>query len=126
MCRRNQRRKACSAHAINVPSVREVQEFFDVRGCSSVEAWQFHHYYDLRQWMNSKGQPISSWKLAAARWIEMICKRYPQLIRPEKKTNLPATELPPQLQESGIQVFVISLPETKSFRMSIEQLEGEK
>lgn len=126
MCRKNQRRKARSAHAIDVPSVREVQEFFDLRGCSSVEAWQFHHYYDLRQWMNSKGQPISSWKLAAARWIEMIGRRYPQLIRPDKKADSQATKPTLPIPESGIQVFVISLPETKSFRVSIEQLEGEK
>lgn len=126
MFRRNQRQKAHNAHVIDAPSVRDVQEFFDLRGCSSVEAWQFHHYYDLRQWKNSKGQPISSWKLAAVRWIKMIGERYPQLIRPQNKTDQPPAKPPLEIQKPGLQVFVITLAETKSFRLSIEYLEGEK
>jgi len=69
--------------SVNAPSVKDVQEFFYLKGLSMVETWQFYNYYHLRSWKNSKGKPIASWKLAAARWTEMICTRYPYLVHPE-------------------------------------------
>lgn len=75
-----------STHVNNGPSVKEVQEFFYLKGLSMVEAWQFINFYQLQGWKNSKGKPISSWKLAAARWTEMICTRYPYLVQPKQKS----------------------------------------
>jgi len=77
--------KNTKGNQAETPSVKEVQEFFYLKGLSAVETWQFYNYYQLRHWKNSKRKPISNWKLAAARWAEMICTRYPYLISPEIK-----------------------------------------
>lgn len=80
-----------SSSGKDIPSVREVQELFYLKGLSTVEAWQFINFYELNGWKNSKGERILKWKLAAARWTDMIRTRYPHLVQPQSNSDaLPA------------------------------------
>lgn len=51
------------------PDTREVVSFFVEKGAEEEEADLFYNYYNSQGWRKSNGQYITSWKSAAANWI---------------------------------------------------------
>lgn len=84
--------KSQNTKSARVPTLKQVQEFFYRRGISALETWQFYNYYELRKWYGSHKKPLVRWEIAAARWIEMLKSRYPNLVKPVERAGI---ETPP-------------------------------
>jgi hypothetical protein len=52
------------------PTPIECREYFKTNGYSTVAADNFHRYYSAKNWHNSMGKPVLSWKgTASAIWF---------------------------------------------------------
>ena len=57
------------------PTVEEVEEYIREQ-CLSVDALQFHTYYDARDW-KAKGGPVKNWKSVVDAWARRVAKLGP-------------------------------------------------
>lgn len=61
------------------PTIEEVKSYFKQRGISEEEAESFFLFYEIKKWIDKKGNPLKTWKNAAYRWIASAIKSHSEL-----------------------------------------------
>ena len=59
------------------PRIQEVQAYFSQKGADMREADAFFLFYEKKDWMSRRGNPIRKWKPFAWRWILSIALQNP-------------------------------------------------
>lgn len=69
---RNQKQLQTAEALFSVPTLSEIQIYFNERDIASEEANQFYIQYQSRDWTLNNGKPMRCWKSAARMWISKL------------------------------------------------------